>query len=1010
MLLTDICIKRPVFTTVLSLIIMTLGIMFFTKLQIRGTPNIDPPVINITARYPGADALYMEQQITTPIEKELKTIKNIDFIASKSSRGASNISLTFILDSDIEIALNDVRSRVSNMSSLFPDDMDPPSVEKLSSDNFPSLWISINSDRHDDLELTLIADTYIKNALERLPAVGESRVYGARYYSMRIDPINAKMYEHKITPIDIENAVKAQNKEYPVGKIEGYVKDFAVRLDASLNTPDQFKQIIVKQYADGSLIKLGDIAKVELAPLDNNVILRYNGKRAMAVGLTKQSSANIIELSKDVKRELKNIRQTLPKGIEINIAYDASVSVQAAIRSIFITLFEAICLVGLITYLFLGSLRMSLIPLVTIPISLIGTFSAMYFLGFSVNTFTLLAMILAIGLVVDDAIVMLENIFRHKDELRREPIDAALFGSREVAFAVIAMTITLASVFLPIGFIEGFLGKLFVEFAWTLAICVLFSGFVALTLTPMMTGRIIRLADNGKPYYLQRFDYYLNKIQEKYLDYLTYTINHKKLLLLISSVVIFILVLSFIFVNKTFIPQEDEGFLQVIYNGPEGSNVFESEKTVSASEQYLRSHKEVFGFFQVVGFAGGDKAIAFVPLIPWRKRDKSAQELALELNQEFSNLPGMQIFAISPSAIGGGGNTDKAVEFNIISLLDYDKLDDISTQFIQRMKENNIFQNIEKDFKTSTPTIDINVNRDKAYNYNVSLDKIGRTLQYLIAGKRVDDFRMGSEIYDVVLRYDEKHLKNISDIRQIFVKTDDGKILPIETIADIQETIAVKEYAHYNNARSIAISSELAPSVTLSDAVAAIENIAADLLDKNTTNIKYVGQIERMNDSSSGTIVTFLLALIFIYLVLSAQFESFSDALLIILSVPFSITGGVLALWIFGDTLNMYSNIGLVTLIGLITKNAIMLVEFTNQLRENGQNIKEAVMNSAKLRFRPILMTSTATMCGAVPLVLASGSGAASRSSIGLVIVFGMLIGTAFTMFVIPVLCHSFKR
>ena len=1008
MQLPEICIKKPVFTIVLSLIILSLGGIFFTKLQVRGTPNISPPLVTVSANYLGADAAYMERQITSRIEKALKTVKNLDSMSSTSSTGQSNILLSFTLEADIEVALNDVRSKISDIAQDFPDDMKMPSVAKMDADAWPSLWISINSTAHDELELTRISDHDIKSVLEKLPSVGDTKIFGAKYYTMHIEPINTKMFQHKISPQEIEKAIREQNIDYPAGLIKTDARNFSLKLSATLNSVEEFENIIVKKYPDGTIIKLEDIALVKLEPREDDTIMRYNGKQSLAVGLIKQSTANIIELSDSVRQELPKIRRNLPKGIEIEVAYDAAIPVKASITSVYHTIFEAIALVAFVIYLFLGSLRITLIPLVTIPISLIGTFSAMYMMGFTINTFTLLAMILAIGLVVDDAIVMLENIFRHTHELGKKPMQAAFDASKEISFAVIAMTITLASVFLPIGFISGFLGKLFIEFAWTLAFCVLFSGFVALTLTPMMSARMIRVNDN-KPQFLHKFDSYLLNIQTIYINILEFFLKNKKKFYLICLASIGVLVFSFMSVKKTFVPDEDQGFLQVFFTGPEGSSVKTSLNTVMSAEKILSSTPEVLGYFDIIGWGGGDSAMAFVPLKDWKERKRSHAQVQGELNQKFSKIPGMSILAVSPPALGGGG-ANKAVEFNIQSPLEWADLDLISQNFIDRMNKNSIFTGVERDFKASTPTLDIIVNREKAYRYGVGIDTIGTTIQYLIAGRQVGDFRMGTDIYDVIISYDLKNRSNPSDLRKIFLKNSENNLLPLEAVTDIKETIAIKEYDHYNNSRSIKITADLAAGKNLTDAVAAINEIALDVIDVNKSKLEYLGQIKQMEESSGDTIITFLFALLFIFLVLSAQFESFGDSLLILMAVPFSITGGVVALLLFDNTINMYSNIGLVTLIGLVTKNSIMLVEFTNQLRHDGQRISAAVVEAARARLRPILMTSIATICGAVPLVLADGAGAASRNSIGLVIIGGMLIGTLFTIFVIPVLYHSFKR
>lgn len=1022
MLLSKICIRRPVFASVLSLVIVTLGMIFFTKLQIRGIPDIDPPIITVSSNYEGANALYMEKEVTTRIEKALKTVKNLDFISSISEVGSSNITLSFKLSTNIEVALNDVRSKVSDIVNILPQDMKAPSVSKLDSDNFPSIWISVNSDKYDELELTKLAEDNIKTVLEKLGVVGRVMMYGSRYYSMRIEPDPIKMYQYKISPIEVEDAIRKQNKDYPAGSIKTKSRNFILRLNGALSNPEEFGNIILR--ADNSkVLKLQDIAKVYLGPVEEDVILRYNGKRSRAIGVIKQSKSNILDLSEEVRAELNKIKKTLPQGVKIEIAYDGALPVSASIKAVFRTIFEALILVVAVTYLFLASAKITIIPLVTIPVSLIGTFSVMYLLGFSVNTFTLLAMILAIGLVVDDAIVMLENIFRHC-ELGQSPKEAAITASGEISFAIIAMTITLASVFLPIGFIGGFIGKLFIEFAWTLAFCVLFSGFVALTLTPMMASKMIKKTDKPQTGFLAKFDQYVSLIQAKYLYYLNLAFDNKRRFLLIVSQSIVILVISFVFINKAFVPEEDDGFLQVSFSGPEGSSYKQSEKVVIEAEQILNSHKDILGFFEVIGWGGGDSAFAFVPLKDWSIRSKSQEQIRNELNQKFWLIPGMSIFAMSPRSLASGG-ANHPIEFNLQTSLEYEQIDKISQEFLNQLKISPIFQNVEREFKSSTPTLDIIVNREKAYIYGVSLDNIGTTVQYLVAGRQVGDFRMGNDIYEIILQYNKDNRNKVSDLRKILVKKTpspsslqvrlDGSLLseelvPLEVVANIAEKITVKSYSHYNNWKSIGFSADLAPGHEITDAIKEINIVTQKLIDRNTTKLEYLGEIKRMQESESSMLVTFLFALIFIYLVLSAQFESFSDPLIILLSVPFSITGGVFALLIFGNTLNMYSNIGLVTLVGLITKNSIMIVEFANQLKDQGLRVREAVTKAANLRLRPILMTTLATIFGAVPLVFASGAGSASRNSIGLVIIGGMIVGTAFTVFVIPVLYQTFKK
>lgn len=1008
MQLTQICIKRPIFTTVISLVLITLGAMFYTKLQVRDKPNVNSPVLTIRAHYEGADALYMERKVTTPIERYLKTIKNLETITSDSQAESSRITLHFKIDADIEIALNDVRSEIAKMSYIFPNDMKLPSVSKTDSSSKASIYISATSNKYDNLELTRILETQVKSVLEKLPTVGSVQINGSKYYLMEIDPIGVKMYQFKISPLEIEKAIKSQNHDYPAGAITTNSRSFSLRLNASLSSVSDFENIIIKKNDDGSILKLRDIANVNIVESEEFGIMRCKGKRGLALAIVRQSTANDIELSNNVKYELEKIKKSLPPEINIEIGYDGSLHIRESIKSVFSAIVEAIILVGLVIFLFLGSFKLTLIPLVTIPISLIGTFTAMYFMGFSINFFTLLAMILAIGLVVDDAIVMLENIFRHKNELGKSPKQASADASKEISFAIIVMTITLAAVFLPVGFIEGTTGKMFMEFAWTLAFCIGLSGVVALTLTPMMASSMLSIKDNenNKPKFFRILDAKIHYLQDCYVRALQFLLKKKKIFFCICSFSIILLILGFKYVDKTFMPKEDIGIIMVQTSTPEGTNIYETEKSVLEIEKFFEEEKDVNVYFSWIW---GNSAFSFVPLKEWNKRKRNQFAIMQDFNKNFSNISSASAFAFNPMGGGGKGSGSK-VEFNIQSSLDYPELDLLSTQIMNDLKKDPAFRIVERDFFTSNPTFDIIINREKAHRYGVSIDNIGKTIQYLIAGKNVGDFRIGSEVYDVVLRFKKSKRSTPESVKNIFIKTSANYMIPLESVVDVVEKNTVKSYNHYNNARSITITADLNQKTTLRDAIKSIDTVVEKIIDPSSTKIEYLGSVKDMNSSSKSTMITFLLALIFIFLVLAAQFESFGDSLLILVAVPFSITGGILGLWIFGDTLNMYSNIGMITLIGLVTKNSIMIVEFANQLKESGYKVNDAILEASKLRLRPILMTSIATIFGAVPLVFASGAGAGSRHSIGIVVFCGMILGTLFTIFVIPILYQTFKR
>ncbi|MCP5369812.1 MAG: efflux RND transporter permease subunit [Rickettsiaceae bacterium] len=1008
MQLSEICVKKPVFTTVLSLIIVAVGIIFFTKLELRDVPNIAPPIITVTSTYPGADADYMERQITQRIERELKSTKNLDTLTSTSAEGISEIILVMKLDSDQEVALSDVRSKISGLSQKLPDDMTLPSVEKMDSDARPSLWIAVNSNIYDDLELTRITENQIKAVLEKLSTVGRAIVFGARDYTMTIEPINKSLLQYQISPLDLEQAIYTQNRDYPAGTIKTTTQNFSIKLAGALNKIEDFQNIILKRNNDGTLLKLSKVANVNLKSKETDVFLRYNSKPSIALGLVKQSTANIIELSDAVQQILPHIVKNLPAGIEVTIAYDAALPVNKSIDAVYWTIFEAVILVSLIIYLFLGSLKISLIPLVTIPISLIGTFFVMYQLGYSINNFTLLAMILAIGLVVDDAIVMMENIYRHIHQLGKNPIQAAIDGSREISFAVIAMTITLSSVFFPVGFIDGFLGKLFIEFAWTLAFCVLFSGFVALTLTPMMCARMISNDSIEHYAFLQYFENFIEKIKGHYIHLLEKLFQAKTQFVIICISSILLLTLMLIIVPKTFVPEEDQGFLIGFFKGYEGSNVQSSLATVIEAEKVLDTIPEIYGYFDVTGYGSAEEAIAFIPLKNWDKRSRSQRQIQDELNMRLAQIPGMTIFTIAPPSLGGSRG-DKSVEFYITSTGEYSEIDIISQKFLEEMNKSSILVDSEREFKAFTPTLNIVVDREKAYRYEVSLNNIGYTIQYLVAGKTVGDFRIGTDIYDVIIKYNIDQRNKVDDLSNILLKNAKGKMLPLLSVADILDTSSIKQYNHYNANRAVKLTANLASTKTLTDAVKELNLIASKVINDGKMQLQYEGQIKQMQESSGDTILVFIFALLFIFLVLAAQFESFNNSLLILVAVPFSMTGGLIGLWIFGNSLNMYSNIGLITLIGLVTKNSIMIVEFIQQLHTAGKKINDAIIEAAQLRFRPILMTTIATICGAIPLVLASGAGAAARNSIGLVIVWGIMIGTSFTLFVIPTLYYMIR-
>ncbi len=1007
--ISSVCIKRPVFTWVIAIIITLIGGVFFTKLSIRENPDVGIPVVTITSKYIGSNAEFMENNITTPLEKQLINLKGLDNISSTSATGVSRIMLKFNFDTDMEEALGEVRDKVGRVKSGFPGDMEDPLVEKIDFDAFPTLWLAISSSKDNVMELSETTKQEIKTPLERLSSVGEVEFHGARFYSMRIELLPEALVQYNLSPAAIERAIKAQNTDYPLGSIETESKKLELKIPARLNTESDFRNVIVKNK-DGFLIKLEDIANISLAPSEEDSIIRYNGNRAVALGAVKNIDSNLIRMSEDIRENLGYIKQTLPSWMQVEIAYDGAVPVKESIYAVFKTILEALALVIAVISIFLASPRVTLIPAIAIPVSLIGAFAIMYGFNFTINMFSLLAMILAIGLVVDDAIIMLENVFRYMEK-GYSGISAALKGAAEIKFAIIATTMALVAVFLPVGFIEGFVGKLFIEFAWTLAFCVLVSGIVALTLTPMLASRVnTKNLKGGK--FKAYVEYYMDKLKNIYNRGLEWVFDNRAKFLLLNIISAAILVWSFISVEKEFIPTEDEGIFQVSMDGPEAMNLSSAAKVSSEAEKVISSHEDIKGVFVITGFRGSSSsAMSFVNITPYKKRSKSQSEIIDELNAKLQDIPGMKIYASAPKGFGGGGGDGKPINFKLKSLKDFDYIEPDANNLTEKMRASGLFDNIEIDLKRTKPNLNIEIDKLKAYKLGIAIENIGSSLQYYYSVREIDEFLLNNNIYSIILQYPDKMRYDPKYLDLALVKSNLGEMHQLREIATLSEEASISKRHHHNNYNAITVSANLKNNATLEEAKNFLDKEINEVTaDNKALNYEYGGLIEQMSEANYAIINTFVLALVFIYLVLSAQFESFRYPLIILFSVPFSSVGGILALKATDATLNLYSNIGLVTLIGLITKNAIMIIEFANQLKPKCNSIREAVLKASNLRLRPILMTTLATIFGAVPLILASGAGAASRNSIGYVIVGGMSIGTLFTLFVIPVLYYSFVK
>jgi multidrug efflux pump len=997
MKISDICIKRPVFATVLSLVIMLLGIVSYTRLPVREYPKIDEPVVTVNTTYRGASAEIIESQVTKPLEDSLAGIEGVEVITSISRAENSQISVRFKLERAPDSAASDVRDRVSRVRNRLPLEVDEPVIAKVEADANPVIWVAFSSDKHSALEVTDVATRIVKPRLQTLPGAADVRVFGDRKFAMRIWLDKQRLAAYQLTPADVEDALRKQNVEVPAGRIESREREFSVVANTDLKTTEEFGAVIVKTV-NGYPIRINDLGRVEIGAASERSAVRFKGRSAVALGVIKQATANPLELSKALRAELPKITAEMPEGMSANLSYDSSVFIDRSIESVFKTIGEAILLVLAIIFFFLRNLRATLIPLVTIPVSLIGAFGIMFALGFTINTLTLLALVLAIGLVVDDAIVVLENIYRHIEE-GMPRMQAALQGSKEIGFAVVAMTLTLAAVYAPVAFMTGRTGKLFIEFALTLAGAVLVSGFVALTLSPMMCSALLKHEEkHGKAFMM--VEGFLNWLNAGYRRVLTASLNHRWIVLVGFVIVAASCGVLLKALKSELAPVEDRGIIFGMFLGPEGATLDYTEKYARQIEGIYSQTKDAERYFVVAGNPTVSQGISILGLTDWNDRTRRSPEIAKELFPKFAAIPGVMAFPVTPPSLGQSPR-ERPVNFVVVTAAPYEELQKVTGEILAEVAKNPSLTNVDTDLKLNKPELSVDVKRDKAADMGVPVETIGRTLETFLGGRQVTRFKRDGEQYDVIVQVAEVERRNPEDIRDIYVRGRDGSMISLENLVDVRETVSPRELNHFGQRRAVTITANLAPGYTLGEALTFMDGVANQVL-KPGYAADYNGQSREFRQSSSSLAFTFGLALAFIYLVLAAQFESFRDPFIIMLTVPLSMAGALLALWLSGGTLNVYSQIGLVTLVGLITKHGILIVEFANQLQEKGMAIKEAVIESAFLRLRPILMTTGAMVLGAVPLALATGAGAESRQQIGWVIVGGLLLGTFFTLFVVP--------
>ena len=1011
MVLSDISIRRPVLATVMSLALMLIGIVSYQRLSVREYPKIDEPVVTVETTYKGASAQIIESQVTQTLEDSLAGIEGIDVMSSISRAEKSQITLRFRLDRNVDVAASDVRDRVGRVRAALPSEIDEPVIAKVEADAQPIIYLAFSSDRHSPLEVTDFADRYVKDRLQNLPGVAQVRIFGERRFAMRLWLDPQRMAAYRVTPQDVENALRRQNVEIPAGRVESVAREFTVVSETDLRSPAEFENIILRDDS-GYLVRLRDVGRAELGALDERVSARFNGRGAVAIGVVKQSTANPLDVSKAVNDALPKIRAALPDGMGVDVGYDSSVFIAKSIDAVFHTILEAIVLVVLVIFFFLRSLRATLVPLVTIPVSLIGGFALMYAFGFSINTLTLLSMVLAIGLVVDDAIVMLENIFRYVEE-GMPPFQAALKGSREIGFAVIAMTITLAAVYAPIGFMTGRTGRLFTEFALTLAGAVIVSGFVALTLSPMMCSKLLK-HETKHGFLYRAIERFLEGMTNGYRGLLRLSLRARPLVLLIGFAVAAASYVLFNGLKSELAPVEDRGTIVGIAIAPEGSTLDYTMGYAQQMEALFRQIPVLEKFFVVVGFPVVNQGIAFVRLIDWDLRDVKQQAVTAQLFPKMFGIPGILGFVTNPPSLGQSP-TEKPVNFVIQTSLPFEELQAMVNAMMAEARNFPGLVNLDTDLKLNKPELKVSLDRDKAADLGVDVDTVGRTLETLLGGRQVTRFKKDGKQYDVIVQVANIDRRNPDDIAGIYVRGGTsatggaGQMISLANLVKVEERVAPKELNHFNKLRSATITATLAPGTSLGEALAVMQAAANKVLPA-TAQTDYAGQSREFRESATGLYFVFVLALAFIYLVLAAQFESFIDPFVIMLTVPLSMTGALAALQMSGGTMNVYSQIGLVTLVGLITKHGILIVEFANQLQRAGTDIRKAVEEAAVLRLRPILMTTGAMVLGALPLAYAQGAGAESRQAIGAVIVGGMTLGTLLTLFVVPTVYSYLAR
>ena len=1011
MFLSDISIRRPVFATVLSLLLMAFGILSFSGLTVREYPDVTSPVVSVETGYPGASADIVESRITQLLEGDISGIEGVKSITSSSQDGESNISIEFALDRDIDAAANDVRDRVSRRLNRLPEDVDPPEISKQDADANPIMWMSIISDNMNLMEMTDYVERNIVDRFSVIPGVSNVRVSGSGSPSMRIWLDRVAMAARNLTVMDIAAALRRENIELPAGRLDAKDKEFTVRIARNYETAQQFRDMVLARGEDAHLIRLGEVAMVEVAPRNTRQAFRTNATNMIGMGVLKQSKANTVEVLEAVKQVMEQVNKDLPEGITIVPSSDDSLYIRAAISSVYHTIMIAIVLVSLVILLFLGNFRAMLIPVVTIPVSLLGAFIALAAFGYSINLITLLALVLSIGLVVDDSIVVLENIHR-RIEGGEAPLLAAFNGTRQVAFAVIATSMVLVAVFSPIIFLKDNTGQLFSELAVTVSAAVIVSTILALSLTPMMSSKLLKL-NTAKWRGEQVIDRLFHTVARVYALLLRKSLKHAWLLVLFTigtGLASYTLLQT---IPEEYAPEEDQGAFRANVIAAEGTSYRKMSELIPLLEAptlpYIESGDIDRAVVRIPGFGGNstNSGLVFVTMAPWDVRQKSTSEVMESLMESWSNIPGVRVFSSVNSGLTR--SEGQPVEF-FIGGPDYETLAGWRDLILARAEQNPGLIRIDADLKETQPQVIVRIDKDRAAELGISVQNIGRTLQAMMSEQQVTTYVVDGEEYDVVLQARDEQRATPSDLQNIYVRSErSGVLIPLTSLTRVENVAGASELNRYNRMRGVTISANLAPGYTIGEALEYLESVVRDELPEGTP-MDYKGLSLEFKESAGGIYFTFSIAILIVFLVLAAQFESFIHPFTIMMTVPLAMGGALIGIVVTGNTLNIYSQIGIVMLIGIAAKNGILIVDFINQMRDKDMEFTEAIIEGAQLRLRPVIMTTLATVMGSVPLLLASGPGSESRIVLGTVLFTGVSFATIFTLFVVPVFYRVLAR